>query len=163
MSVNLSFISSVTTSPRGVGRRALPSLTTYSRSMDGGDGGGVGGGAADALLLQRPDQGGLGVAGGGLGEVLVPLGLFERSAASPSVRSGRGDVALLLLLVLALFIDGGEAGKFQAGSGWPGTDVARASMSMDTAVVDGVGHLAGQEAAPDQLVEPVLLRGQVSS
>ena len=31
MSGNLSFISPVTTSPRGVGRRYLPSFTTYSR------------------------------------------------------------------------------------------------------------------------------------
>ena len=28
------------------------------------------------------------------------------------------------------------------------------------AVVDGIGHLAGQEAAPDQAVQPVLLTGQ---
>ena len=32
MSVNLSFIRPVTTSPRGVGRGFLPSFTTYSRS-----------------------------------------------------------------------------------------------------------------------------------
>ena len=41
---------------------------------NGGDGGGVGGGPADPLLLQGPDEGGLGVPGGGLGELLLGLG-----------------------------------------------------------------------------------------
>ena len=40
---------------------------------DGGDGGRVGGGPADAVLLQGLDEGGLGVARWGLGEVLVAL------------------------------------------------------------------------------------------
>ena len=39
--------------------------------QDGGYRGGVGRGAADALLLHSPDEAGVGVVGGGLGEVLV--------------------------------------------------------------------------------------------
>ena len=43
---------------------------------DGGDDGRVGGGAADAVLFQRLDEGGFGVAGGGLGELLLALQLL---------------------------------------------------------------------------------------
>ena len=42
-----------------------------------------------------------------------------------------------------------------------GAEQMGAGVDVDgQTVVDGVGHLAGQEAAPDQLVEPVLLLRQ---
>ena len=53
--------------------------------------GGVGGGAADALLLQSPDEGGLGVAGGGLGEVLLLLGAPQLQGAPPPSGRAGGD------------------------------------------------------------------------
>ena len=44
---------------------------------DGGDDGRVGRGTANAIFLQRLDQGRFGVAGGGLGEFLLTLQLLE--------------------------------------------------------------------------------------
>ena len=126
---------------------------------NGGDGGGIGRGAANALLLQRPDEGGLGVARGGLGKLLLrPLGGLHQRLALLQV--GQAGLDLAALLVLALFIHGQEAGELDLGAaGFE--DIARAGHLDVHAVVDGVCHLAGQKAAPDQLVQPELLGGQV--
>ena len=55
---------------QGGGAQVLALLDHILPVQDGGDGGGVGGGPSDAPLLQGLDEGGLGVAGGRLGEVL---------------------------------------------------------------------------------------------
>src|SRR5699024_5203921 len=79
-----------------------------------------------------------------------------------SLAEGRQGVGLLLLLlVLALLVHGGVAGELQVAAGGAELVVPRRHSHGD-AVIDGVGHLAGQKAAPDQPVEPVLLAGEVS-
>ena len=73
---------------------------------DGGDDGGVGGGTADAVLFQRLDEGGFGVAGGGLGELLLALQLPQLEHLT--LLEGRKAGLLLFLLVGGLFVQGGE-------------------------------------------------------
>ena len=127
--------------------------------QDSGHGGGVGGGPADALLLHSPDQRGVGVMGRGLGEVLVPGEILQRQDL-PLPQGRQGRFLLFLLLVLALLVHSGVAGEFQAGGAGAETVSGGVDLHRD-AVIHGVGHLAGHVAAPDQLVEPVLLSGQV--
>ena len=126
---------------------------------NGADGGGIGGGAADALFLQGPDKGGLGVPGRGLGELLVGLGgRALELLALLQVGQRRGD--LVGLLVLALFIDRQEAGELHLGPA--GLEDITGALHLDAhAVIDGGGHLAGQEPAPDELIQAELLGGQV--
>ena len=78
----------------------------------------------------------------------------------PLLELRQGRLLLLLLLVLAFFINGGVTREFQAGGAGP--EVVAAGLDLHGhAVVHGVGHLAGHEAAPNQAVEPVLLPGEV--
>ena len=122
---------------------------------DGGDGGSVGGGTADALLLQGPDETGFGVSGGGLGEVLAG-GQLSVGEGLPLLQIGERGGLFLLLVVLPLLVDGGEAGELQGGVA--GTeDIAGVGHVDGQAVVDGVGHLTCQESGPDQLVQLELL------
>ena len=126
---------------------------------DGGDGGGVGGGASDPLLLQGPDQGGLGVPGGGLGEVLLLPGLLQLQGL-PLPQIGQRGLGSLLLVVPPLLIDGGKAGELQFRVAGPEGITGGLRLDGD-AVIHRAGHLTGQEAAPDQLIEAELLAGQV--
>ena len=126
---------------------------------DGGDGGGVGGRAADAPLLQSPDESGLGVPGGGLGELLLGLhpGVFQ---LLPLLQVGQRGLDLAGLLVLALLVHRQKARELHLGPA--GLEHIPGAGDLQVhAVVNGGGHLAGQEAAPDQLIQPELLRGQV--
>ena len=145
--------------PQRGGTKGLALLDHILPIQDGGDGGSVGGGPADALLLQGPDQGRHRVAGGGLGKVLV---LLQPPAVQglPLLQVRQGGGLLLLVLVLPLLIDGGEAGELQAGVAGP--ENISAVLHVDRqAVIDGVCHLAGEEPAPNQLVQLVLLARQV--
>ena len=126
---------------------------------DGGDGGGVGGGAANALLFQRPDEGGLGIAGRRLGEVLLLVRLLEVQVL-PLLQIGQGGLGSLILIVLTLLVDSGKAGEFQLRVAGP-EGIARRLGLNGYAVVDGRSHLAGQETAPNELVELILLAGQI--
>ena len=145
--------------PQGSGTEGLAPLLHHVLPIhDGGDGGGVGGGPADAPLLQGPDEGGLGVPGGGLSEVLAGSQLFMGEGL-PLLQVGEGG-GLFLLLVLPLLVHSGEAGEFQGGVAGP--EGVSAVVDVDgQAVIHGVGHLAGQEPGPDQPVELELLGGQV--
>src|SRR5690554_400798 len=115
--------------------------------LDGGDDRGVGGGAADAALLQLLDQARLGVAGRRLGEVLLGVqGGQGHGRALGQIRQG-------LILVLA--------GRLHH----PGIAVELQHPPLGPELIalglDGQGagevlrrrHLAGHELAPDQLVE----------
>ena len=73
----------------------------------------------------------------------------------------QGRLPVLLVIVPALLIHGGVAGKFQAAGAGPEGVLSGGNVHAD-AVVHGVGHLAGQEAAPDQPVQAILLAGQVA-
>ena len=91
---------------------------------------------------------------------MLGLFLFFGSQAFGAVEIGQRGGALLGLVVAALFIHGGKAGEFQ--------DLVAGAEGMTCAarvdlhgVIARVGHLAGDKAAPDQLVQPVLLTRQV--
>ena len=128
---------------------------------DGGYGGRVGGGAADALFLHGADQRGLGIAGGGLGELLVRDHFFQRQLL-PLAERGQRISQLCALLVLGLFIHGGVAGEFHLGV--IGAEIVAVGHHVHRhTVIHRVCHLAGGEAAPDQPVQAVLLLGQVLS
>ncbi len=140
------------------GLEAFPLLDDIVPVHNGGDGGGVGGGTPNALFLQQPDQGGLGEPGGGLGEVLGGI-VFLRSNRLPLNQIGQGSELLCLVVVLPLLIHGGKAGELH------GRVVGTIDMPVGHHInghgaVYRIGHLAGQEAAPDELIELVLLRGQ---
>ena len=91
--------------------------------------------------------------------MLLGLELLQRQRL-PLLQVGQGGLDLLLVLVLALHVHGGEAGKFQGGVIGPEA-VARGLHLDGHAVIDGGGHLTGQKPAPNQLVEPVLFAGQI--
>ena len=88
--------------------------------------------------------------------LLVGIGQLHRLALA---QVGQGGANGGLALLLGLHIHGGEAGEFQAGVG--GTEQMGGSGDINGhAVVSGVGHLTGDEPAPDELVQLVLLRRQ---
>ena len=143
-----------------LGRRELfIGLDDIFAVLDGGDDGGVGRRTADALLLHRTHERSFGIAGRRLGKVLLLVEACGRERfAGGQVRQRR--VELFLLVVAAFLIDGGKAGEFHA--------LVRGAENMPAAggldgrhVVQGVCHLRGDEAAPDELVEPELLLGQI--
>ena len=127
---------------------------------DGGHGGRIGGGTADPLLFHSADEGGVGIVGGGLGKVLVALEFLQRQRF-PFPQSGQGRFLFLFVLVFALFVNGGVARKFQARRGGAENMDPRRNVNGHT-VIHGVFHLAGQKAAPDQLVQSVLLPREVA-
>ena len=88
--------------------------------------------------------------------LLVRVGQLHRLALA---QIGQGGANGCLALLLGLHVHGGEAGEFQAGMG--GTEQMGGSGDVDGhAVVSGAGHLTGDEPAPDELVQLVLLRRQ---
>ncbi|MPM75099.1 hypothetical protein SDC9_122090 [bioreactor metagenome] len=123
-------------------------------------GGGVSGRPADALFLHGTDERCVGVVGGGLSEMLVPVEFLQRQRLPLSQR-GQGGFLFLFLLVFALFIDGGIAREFQARRGGAENVLPRRNVH-GYAVVHGVFHLAGQKTAPDQFVQSVLFSGQIA-
>ena len=129
--------------------------------LQGGDDRRVGRGPADAVLLEGLDQRGLGVARGGLGEVLLRAHLEELHHLS--LLEG-GQPALLVVLgavIATLPVDRHEAG---VGDGRPGgaEGVPRPAGEVHPhRVEDRGGHLAGDRAPPDELVEPQLVPAQV--
>ncbi len=127
--------------------------------LDGGDDRGVGGGPADAPLLQLLDQARLGVARRRLGEVLARVKRLQGHGGA------LGEVRQRLVLLLA-----------PHGLHHPGVavELQHPALGAQLVAVDGHGqgggevlgrgHLAGHELAPDQLVEALgvaLHAGQV--
>ena len=144
---------------QGGGTQVFPLFHHILPVQNGGDGGGIGGRTADPLLFQRLDEGGLGIAAGRLGEVLLGGGLVQ-THHFPFLQVGQGRLGRFLVLVLALHIDRHIAGEFQGGVGGP--EVIPGALHVDAhAVIHRRRHLAGQETAPDQFIEAVLLLGQV--
>ena len=142
---------------------------------DRGDDAGVGAGASDALLFQRLDDGRLGVAGRRLGKVLARLQLdqIERLLFGER-RQGRLLLVGHLLGVLALGVDAHKAVELHDAARRAENVGYRASGAMSACVCsvlcadvggrhvhDGRVHLAGDEALPDQPIEPQLLGREV--
>ena len=131
--------------------------------LEGGDDAGVGRGPADAELFQGLDQAGLGKARWRLGEVL-----FRADAQQVQLLAldqGRQLAFLVVVrlpgVVAPLQVDAHEAGGGDVGAGGA-EEIARPGPQVDGHLVDeGVLHLAGQGALPDQLVEAPLLLGEM--
>ena len=145
---------------QGCGCQALILLDHIIPVLNGGNGGSIGRGAANTLLLHGLDQGRLGKTGRGLGKVLLlvqacSLGLL--ALAQIGQRRAQG----LTVIVPALLIDGNKAGEAQALVGGA-EGVPRAGRIDGHGVIQGVCHLAGQEPAPDKLIQPVLVRCQAA-
>ena len=144
---------------QGGGAQVLALFDHIVVGGNGGNGGSVGGGAADALFLHGPDQRGLGKAGGGLGELLVRQHLLQIQLLALA-EAGQGVIDLAALLVPGFLVHGGIALELHLGIVGLEGITGRIHLHGHI-VIDGVGHLAGGEAAPDQPVEPVLLLAQV--
>ncbi len=122
---------------------------------DGGDGGRVGGRAANALFLQRTDERGFGIARGGRGEVLLALEIAAGKTL-PFLQRRQRLFAAGLLLILILLVHSGVAGEFD-GRVRSAEGIALTRKRDGDVVINGVRHLAGREASPDQPVQAVLL------
>ena len=141
--------------------------------LDRADRRGIRRGAADAALLHRLDERGLGVAGGRARLVAVGLGAhdLERDAGAEL-----GQAALLGgrvgagggLVVTALLVRGEEALEGDDRAAGAELDGLRALDGRVDGELDGggraagVGHLRGDGALPDQLVERELLAAQLA-
>ncbi len=143
---------------QGGGGEALLDAVHVVPVGQGGEDLGIGRGAADAVLLQGLDQGGLAVAGRRLGELLLAVELDELELlALPDLRHG-GALAVLGLvpgrrvLVLRLLVDRQEAGALQDLA--PGPEQVAAVLHVHLGDVEERRlHLRGDEAVPDELVE----------
>ena len=73
---------------------------------------------------------------------------------------GQRGLDRLTVVIPALFVNGGKAGELDGGMA--GAEGVTGRLDLDGhAVVHGSGHLAGQKTAPDQLIQAVLLAGQI--
>ena len=86
--------------------------------QNGADGRRVSGRPSDAVLLHRPDQGRVGIAGRRLGKVLSRLEV-QAFQLLPLGQGRQPPLFFLFLLVLALFINGGVSGEFQTAAAGP--------------------------------------------
>ena len=147
-------------------------LPDVAAVLDGGDGGGVGRRAADALLFQLRGQRRFGVARRRRGLVAdgddvrgrerVALGHVRQAACFLGV-------VVAAAFVLAFFIGGQEAGEGDDGArgGEFGVAAGGRAIHSHRAEADGgggalgVGHLRGNRALPDQLVEPEFVAGEL--
>ena len=117
---------------------------------DGGDDGRIGRGTANAIFLQRLDQGRFGVAGGGLGEFLLTLQLLELEQLA---LFQRGQAGLLLFLFIGGFlVQHGKAIKSHSVAAGLEAVVPRIHGHAH-GILLAVCHLAGHKAAPDHPVE----------
>src|SRR5690606_3788421 len=123
---------------------------------------GVGGRAADAVLLQRLDQRRFGEARRRLGEVLVGVDAIERHALARLHRRQLAALVLVLLApgVLAFLVDREEAGIDHGGAGGAERVLAAGGQVHGHGVERGRHHLRGDRALPDQFVQAALVVGE---
>ena len=146
---------------QGRGHQVLVLFHHILPVLNGGDGSGIGGRTAHALFLHGLYQAGLGKPGRGLGEVLLLVELGGQGLLIHLQIRQRGAVGLRLV-VPALLIDGNEAGEAKALVG--GAEGVACARRIDGhGIVHRIGHLACQEAAPNQLIQPVLVRRQAAA
>ena len=124
-----------------------------------GDGRRVGGRSADAVLLENLDQRRLGIARGRLCEVLV---LFQLLALDGQVHLQRRQLrGFFLRFILALNVKRGEAGEIHIVTRRL-EDIAVCLDFRLRCLLHAVRHLRGGKAAPDQLVELILIGRQAA-
>ena len=122
----------LTAMPRSVGREPPAVALDVVARGDGADDGGVGAGPADALLLERLDQRGLGVARRRLGEVLLGPHRHLRRRCDRLLRHGErepgrqlGQARAVLLVVLVEAVELLEAGELEHAPGGAQPEPAR--------------------------------------
>lgn len=150
--------------PQFQGLEMAAALAHITPLLNGGKDGGIGAGASNAILLQRLDQGGLGIAWRGLGEMLLWLQPQKLELLTHG-ELGQGMLIFLFLLVLALAIEDEESGKQD--------DRARGSEQIflprwslgcyvyGSALELSLSHLAGHHPAPNEPIELKLIGIQV--
>jgi len=143
---------------RHEGGALLPDVAAV---LDGGDDRGVGGRSADAHLLEGLDERRLGVAGRRLGGVVLDLEPVDVE----DIAGGEGGQAHLAVLQIALRVVGplhvgpqepGELDDLARGRELgvlPGRARGRGAQAHLHAPAPGVGHLGGDRALPDQVVQ----------
>ena len=155
--------------PRG--HQVLAAVRHVPAVPDRLDGGRVGGGTADAELLHGLDQRGLRVAARGLGLVAVGGGLGQgRGIALGDVGQGLLRVVLFRVvtaLVATLLVGQAEARGGDNRARGRGQHVVARAVDLNAGehanrrrVAEGVGHLRGDRALPDQVVQGQLLLRQ---
>ena len=155
--------------PRG--HQVLAAVRHVPAVPDRLDGGRVGGGTADAELLHGLDQRGLRVAARGLGLVAVGGGLGQgRGIALGDVGQGLLRVVLFRVvtaLVATLLVGQAEARGGDNRARGRGQHVVARAVDLNASehanrrrVAEGVGHLRGDRALPDQVVQGQLLLRQ---
>ena len=140
----------------------LAFLLHIAAVQNGGHGGCVGRGTADAVLLHSANEGGLGVVCRRLGKVLGRLKALQHKGVTLVEFRQRRLLFLLVLVVAAVLIHGGKTGELQSA----GTAAEAVDIGADfhaECIVHGVLHLAGQKTAPDKAVELILLGGQIAA
>ena len=158
--------------PAGHQRRAA--VAHVAAVLDGADRRRVGGGATDPLLLHGLDEGGLGVARWWRRLVAERLGAHDpqqRALAQPwqpALLRGLVLAARGLALVTALLVGGEEAAERDDGAAGGELDrscrrtvVEGRAEAHGCRRATGVGHLRGDGALPDELVEGVVLPAQL--
>ena len=152
--------------PRG--HQVLAAVRHVPAVPDRLDGGRVGGGTADAEFLHGLDQRGLRVAARGLGLVAVGGGLGQRRGITLG-DVGQGLLRVVLFRVVAALVAALLVGQAEARGGddrarGRGHHVVALAVDLDAGehadrrrVAKGVGHLRGDRALPDQVVQGQLL------
>src|SRR5690606_3581997 len=118
--------------------------------------GGVGGGTADAPLLQRLDQAGFRVPWRWLGEVLVGEDVVQDDRLALDQRGQPHVVVIVRRIVAALQVDRDEARSYERRAGGakaPGFRPLRRQQLDRQHVVDRGFHLGRDRALPDQRVQ----------
>ena len=114
---------------------------------------GIGGGAADAQLLQLLHQAGLGIARRRLGEMLVRRDRAETHRVALGHRRQQAAFIILGRFVTAFLVQRQEAIEGDDGAGGAQRDRAVGRRDVCRRLVQqGAFHLAGDGALPDQLV-----------
>ena len=132
-------------------------LLDIAAVLDRGHDRGIGRGPADAELFHLLDQRRFGVAGRRLGEVLLGRDLaFGRGLARGDLRQALVVVALGVVAAFLVDLDEAVEQHHLAGGAKADLAVGRADLD-DGALEPGGGHLAGEGALPDQVVELALV------
>ena len=129
--------------------------------LQGRDNCGIGGGSANAMLLQGLDQTGFREARWWFGKMLVGTDIMQIAAVALLQRRQQLFIAGRLLVVRIFLVDRDETRVDHRRAG--GTKyIALAAGEINTYRVDGgVDHLAGDSAFPDQVIKLELFGAQV--
>ena len=140
------------------GHHVLAFLSHIFAAGEHGDDGGIGRRPADALFFHRLDEGSIGIAQRGLGELLLG-GEGNKVYLFPffEVRQQLGvDALFVFLLLLHVLIHGGEAREFERSAAGFEAVIAVFDLHLH-AVVLRLAHLRCQKALVNELVHVVVL------